>query len=237
MRAGEWMERSRRERPSLAVPRLPGPGPAPPPGGVTAGTGNRDRNGWRQAGSDRSRGDRRDRRGCGRGGSAPGRPRSEPGFAFGKEIAGRVRRHTGRYRRGDRVRGSVSPMRRSGSASRRSGCRGGPGIAESRRSPVSGHRGRDPELAAAGRGSGHASGDAEPRARGYGHPPLRALFSGHTTGRNWRLHDRSKPRPKLGRSSLEGVIRGVRGDNWAAESTAPPLQTVVVAAAAGPGRQ
>ena len=130
MRAAGWMERSRRERPSLAVPRLPGPGPAPPPGGVPAGTGNRDRNGWRQAGSDRSRGDRRDRPGLGRGGSAAGRPRSGPGFAFGMEIGDRLHRDTGRYRRGNRVGASVSPMRRSGSASRRSGWRGGLGIAE-----------------------------------------------------------------------------------------------------------
>ena len=203
------MERSRRERPSLAVPRLPGPGPAPPPGGVTAGTGNRDRKGWRQAGSDRSRGDRRGRPGCGRGGSAPGRPCSEPGSSSGwKSAAGWTGRpvDTGeQLRRRQRVadaafRFGVAAIRLPGRA-RNCG---------TRRSPVSGHRGRDPELAAAGRGSGHASGDAEPRARGYGHPPLRALFSGHTTGRNWRLHDRSKPRPKLGRSSLEGVIRGVK---------------------------
>ena len=51
-------------------------------------------------------------------------------FAFGMEIAGRGRRRTGRHRRSNRVGGNVSPMRRSGSASRRSGCRGGPGIAE-----------------------------------------------------------------------------------------------------------
>ena len=79
-----------------------------------------------------------------------------------------------------------------------------------RRGPVSGHRRRDPDLAAAGHGSGHAAGGAEPRARGHDRPPLRAVFSGHATGRNRCLGNGSKPLPKLGGSSQVGVIRGVK---------------------------
>ena len=45
--------------------------------------------------------------------------------------AGSVHRRTGRHRRSNRVGDSVLPIRRSGSASRRSGCRRGPGIAQS----------------------------------------------------------------------------------------------------------
>ena len=104
-------------------------------------------------------------------------------------------------------------------------------------SPVSGHRGRDPEPAAAGRGYGPAAGDAEPRARGHDRLPLRAVFSGHATGGNWRLHDRLKPCPEIGRKFPGRDHARSEGDNWAVDSAAPPLQTVAVTAAAGPGRQ